>query len=178
MRLFALYSEFHAHSDVATTYNHQPRLSTKEMHVNKNGRKLQWYHKSSYVWRQSLMWRQSSVSICLSSYLSWCLHFATISDLLFRMSLPSCSAIANFSVRQSAHLRAWGMYALLLCRICHVTAGVPPASLILQTSSDSLLSVFFPGLLNACLCSRAFLLFLCRFASHTLEDPSWRSPRT
>ena len=50
---------------------------------------------------------QSLVSFWASSYFSVCRHFATISDLLFSMSFPSCSAMANFSVRQRAHRLAW-----------------------------------------------------------------------
>ena len=54
---------------------------------------------------------------------------------------------------QRAHLLAWGLYTLLFYRIHQVTFRVPPASLILHTSSDSLLSVLFPGLVNAFLYS-------------------------
>ena len=114
------------------------------------------------VIRKSLTSDQSLVSIWASSYFSVCRHFATISDLLFSMSFPSCSAMANFSVRQRAHRLAWGVYALHFSKIFHVTWGVPPSSFILHTSSESLLSFLNLKLLNVFMCS--FLLSLnCRF---------------
>ena len=99
MSCFALYSEFHACNDDNITYNRQPRLSRIQLHEYKNVRKLQCYPKEiAYLTSD-----QSLVSFWASSYFSVCRHFATISDLLFSISFPSCSAMASFSVRQRAH---------------------------------------------------------------------------
>ena len=129
------------------------------------------------------IWRQSLESIWDRQYLFRCLHFATISDLLFNKSPSLCSAIANFSVRHSKHFLLWGLYDLAFFRIRQDTSGVPPASLILQISFESSLSPSFRLFVKVWRCS--FILSLpnrsvtaLHFRDFRLVHYLWRQTMT
>ena len=100
-----------------------------------------------------LIWRQILVSRFESAKLFWCRHFATASLLLLSISRPSCSAIANFSVRHNRQRLELGLYGCALRRIFHFTVGVPPLSLILQISLLNSVSLISFLSLNDFLCS-------------------------
>ena len=107
----ALYSEFHA----PILLQIQSSAETKwkiQLHHKIYNRKWNGFEKNPllrYLTSPLSSWRQSLESLFSSWYLNWCLHLAIISERLFSRSFAVCSAIASFSVVQSAHLWVDGL---------------------------------------------------------------------
>ena len=83
-----------------------------ELHHKIYSRKWSGFEKNSllrYLTSPSSSWRQSLEFLFSSWYLNWCLHLAMISEPLFSRSFPVSSAIASFSVAQSANLWVAGL---------------------------------------------------------------------